>query len=275
MGATAGKKDQQHCHSCFPPCIQADVIAILHGGNERRRARANVWVAACQVLLGMALIVPVVVAQQAQQDMSPHGGAIFAQRCSKCHGDEGQGIAAAVTIAGPSLKAEHDLGKVMTAVEWGPSHMPAFSRVLSSSEIHAVSYYVTTQLATIPLAGGDIGEGGKLFRAYCATCHRTAVRGGVLAFAGRNVPALTDKSAALIAGAIRWGPGTMPAFPPAALDDHQLASVVDYVRFVQHPPDPGGSPMKYYGPVSEGYAAGAVLLILIGITGWIELGGKG
>jgi len=225
-------------------------------------------------LLGM-LVSQFAAGQRVEGDPASDGARIFAQKCSMCHGERGEGIAAAVTIAGPSLQAEHEVGRVMTAVESGPSHMPAFSRVLSVSQIRAVSSYVSTQLAVIPLTGGDVGEGGKLFRVYCATCHRTAVRGGALAFAGRNAPALTDKSAALIAGAIRWGPGTMPAFPPAALDDRQLASVVEYVKFVQHPPDPGGSPLKYYGPVSEGFASAAALLMLIGVAGWIERGGKG
>jgi len=214
-------------------------------------------------------------AAQVESGPPPDGGAIFADKCAMCHGEKGQGIAAVVSIAGPSLQAEHDAGWVMTAVESGPSHMPAFSRVFSVPEIRAVSYYVSTQIAVIPLTGGDIGEGGKLFRVYCATCHRTAVRGGALAFAGRNAPALTDKSAALVAGAIRWGPGTMPAFPPAVLDDQQLASVVQYVKFVQHPPDPGGNPLKYHGPVSEGCVGAVGLLILIGVAGWIERGGKG
>ena len=214
-------------------------------------------------------------AGQVESGPPPDGAAIFADKCAMCHGEKGQGIDAVVSIAGPSLQAEHDAGWVMTAVESGPSHMPAFSRVFSVPEIRAVSYYVSTQIAVIPLTGGDIGEGGKLFRVYCATCHRTAVRGGALAFAGRNAPALTDKSAALVAGAIRWGPGTMPAFPPAVLDDQQLASVVQYVKFVQHPPDPGGNPLKYYGPVSEGCVGAVGLLILIGVAGWIERGGKG
>ena len=180
-----------------------------------------------------------------------------------------------MTIAGPSLQAEHDLGNVMTAVESGPSHMPAFSRVLTAGQIQAVSHYVTTNLAVIPLTQGDIAAGGQLFRAYCSACHRTAVHGGVLAFTGRNAPALTDKSAALIAGAIRWGPGTMPAFPPSVFNDEQLASIVDYVRFVQHPPNPGGVPLKEVGPVAEGGLAALAALLVIGIAGWIERGGKG
>ena len=213
--------------------------------------------------------------QQPEDGTPPDGSAIFSQKCAVCHGERGQGIAAAVSMAGPSLQAEHDGAKVMAAVESGPSHMPAFSRVLTVPQIRAVSGYVSTDLSVIPMTGGDIGEGGKLFRMYCATCHRTAVRGGALAFAGRNAPALTDKSAALIAGAIRWGPGTMPSFPPTVLDDQQLDSVVKYVKFVQHPPDPGGNPLKYYGPVSEGCVGAVMLLSLIGIAVWIEWGGKG
>jgi ubiquinol-cytochrome c reductase cytochrome c subunit len=213
--------------------------------------------------------------QEQRGGTAADGGAIFSQRCSECHGSKGQGIAAAVTIAGPSLQAEHDLGKVMEAVETGPSHMPAFSRVLSSEQIRAVSHYVTSSLTIIPLSQGDIGEGGKLFRVYCAACHRTAVRGGVLAFAGRNAPDLTEKSGALIAGAIRWGPGTMPAFPSTVVSDQQLASIVDYVRYVQHPANPGGDPLKQVGPVAEGGLAALVTLLVMGIAGWIELGGKG
>ena len=153
--------------------------------------------------------------------------------------------------------------------------MPAFSRVLTSEQIEAVSHYVASSLAVIPLTHGDISEGGKIFRTRCAACHRTAVHGGVLAFAGRNAPNLTEKSRALIAGAIRWGPGTMPAFPPSILSDEQLASTVDYVRFVQHPPNPGGIPLKEVGPVAEGGFAALALLFVIAVTGWIERGGKG
>jgi ubiquinol-cytochrome c reductase cytochrome c subunit len=153
--------------------------------------------------------------------------------------------------------------------------MPSFVYVLSVPEMRAVSDYVAQQLAVIPLAGGNLSEGGKLFRVYCATCHRTAVRGGALAFTGLNAPALTDKSAAIIAGTIRWGPGPMPAFPASVLTNKQLNSIVDYVKFVQHPPSPGGSPLNWYGPVAEGFAAWVIVFAIVVMTGWIERGGKG
>jgi ubiquinol-cytochrome c reductase cytochrome c subunit len=250
--------------------IQTDVDA-----ERESRARPRLILGLLKLSFAILLSCALAAAQEPAAGTAAGGAAIFSQRCSHCHGDRGQGIASAVTIAGPSLQAEHDLGNVISAIESGPSHMPAFSRVLTSEQIRAVARYVISDLAVIPLAQGNIGEGGKIFRTNCAACHRTAVRGGVLAFAGRNAPQLTDKSRALIAGAIRWGPGTMPAFPPAVLSDEQLASTVEYVRFVQHPPNPGGVSLKEVGPVAEGWLAAVATLLVIAITGWIELGGKG
>lgn len=266
------KKSFSKFAQCVARCIQANVDHMLE-----RRPRARLWINSWHLTLCVSAVLAYRVAhgQELTHGADTGGAAIFSQRCSVCHGDSGQGVASAVTIAGPSLKAEHDLGHVMTAIESGPNHMPAFSRILTADQIHGVAQYVTTNLAIIPLLPGDIGEGGKLFRTYCAACHRTAVRGGVLAFAGRNAPALTNKSAALIAGAIRWGPGTMPSFPAPILSDQQLASTVAYVRFVQHPPNPGGNPLKQVGPVAEGGVAALVLLFIIVIAGWIERGGNG
>jgi ubiquinol-cytochrome c reductase cytochrome c subunit len=153
--------------------------------------------------------------------------------------------------------------------------MPSYASLLRAQEIHDVARDVTEHLATISLGGGNIGEGGELYRMYCAACHRTAVRGGALAFVGTNAPALTDKSPALVAGAVRWGPGPMPAFPQSVLNDQQLDSIVQYVGYVQHPPNPGGQPMRWYGPVAEGLAAWIFVFTLGGVAMWIEKGGKG
>jgi len=206
---------------------------------------------------------------------APDGQAIFQQRCATCHGDRGEGRSAAINIAGPCIQAVHNPGDVMTAMEVGPSHMPRFSWILTVPEMRSVADYVTQQLATIPLTGGDVRKGGELYRIYCAACHRTAVRGGALVFTGTNAPSLVDKSPAIVAGAIRSGPGPMPSFPASILSDQQLASVVEYVKFAQHPPNPGGNPLHWYGPVPEGFIAWLVVFTMILITGWIERGGRG
>jgi quinol---cytochrome-c reductase cytochrome c subunit len=206
---------------------------------------------------------------------TPDGAALFAQHCAVCHGDRGQGVNAIVSVAGPNIQAEHDQGQVLTAVETGPSHMPSFSRILSVEEMRAVSSFVVQRIAVIPLSGGDVSHGGILYRTYCSACHRTDVRGGALAFSGANAPDLSAKSPAIIAGAVRSGPGPMPSFPPSVLDDKELASIVAYVQAVQHPPNPGGRPMHWFGPVAEGLAAWVAVFSLLAVTMWIERGGKG
>ena len=184
-------------------------------------------------------------------------------------------MSAAISIAGPSLQAEHDVNAVMAMVRRGRGQMPTFGRVLQPEQIDDVAEFVTQHIAVIPLAGGNLSQGGELFRVNCAACHRTAVRGGALAFAGTNAPALTGKSAALVAGAIRWGPGPMPAFPASVLNDQQVASIAKYVTYVERPPNPGGAALNWYGPVAEGWVAWAAILGLLVISVLIELGGKG
>ena len=212
--------------------------ALLRFGWQRRVFHSPSHLGLAAAILALALPASSVFAQQPAPTPSP-GQAVYAARCAVCHGDRGQGVSARVTIAGPSLQAEHDIDAVITVVRGGRGVMPSFGRVLPSQDIDDVSHYITSHLATIPLTGGNLSEGGILFRTHCAACHRTAVRGGALALVQTNAPALADRSAAVIAGAIRSGPGPMPAFPPALISDRQLASVVDYVRFVQHPPNPG------------------------------------
>jgi len=228
----------------------------------------------CIAFLATVLIAHCLVAEQTATP-SASGKLVYAARCAVCHGDQGQGISARVTIAGPSLQAEHDINAVIATVREGRGVMPTFGRILDEQDIENVSHYVTAALATIPLTGGNLSEGGILFRTHCAACHRTAVRGGALVLVQTNAPALNNESAAVIAGAIRWGPGPMPSFPPAIISDQQLASIVDYVQFVQHPPHPGGDPLHWYGPVVEGLVACAIVCVLATLAMWIEKGGNG
>lgn len=213
--------------------------------------------------------------QQPPVNPSTDGAMIYAQRCIQCHGDQGQGVNTYITIAGPSLEAVHDRQHVITMVKNGKGIMPSFGRVLDETQIEAVADYVTQKLAVISLAGGNLSEGGTLYRLYCAACHRTAVRGGALAFAGVNAPSLVGMTPSTIAGAIRSGPGPMPAFPPAILSDQNVASIVSYVGFMQNPPSPGGNPMNFYGPVAEGLFGWIAIVVLAFLSVWIEKGGKG
>lgn len=244
------------------------------------RLRPNEWMhfnrrLPILLLISIAAAAQCAFCQRTGASSSIDGAAIFAQNCAKCHGDKGEGVKAMVSMAGPPLQAVHDRELILERVREGKGVMPTFGRLLSSEQIEAVADYVLQAIAVMPLKGGDLSTGGTLFRLYCAACHRTAVRGGALAFAGINAPALTGKTPSTIAGAIRFGPGPMPAFPASVLDDKQVASIVEYVEFMQRPPSPGGDPLNFYGPVAEGLTAWITVFILVFITGWIEKGGKG
>lgn len=263
--------------------LEARSMALEYNSEQAvQRSHPDVrcrWIKALSMapiaaVVGLLLVVVPCMGQQGSST-PPDGKQIFLEHCAVCHGQHGEGISAAVSYAGPSLQAEHNPGKVMTAVEVGPEHMPRFEYILSVEQMRAVADYVTQNLAVIPLTGGNLADGGELFRTYCATCHRTAVRGGALGFVGTNAPSLAQKSPELIAGAIRWGPGPMPKFPPSELSDEQVASIVQYIQTVQHPANPGGDPLHWYGPTSEGAAAWVIVLLLILFAMWAERGGQG
>jgi ubiquinol-cytochrome c reductase cytochrome c subunit len=259
----------------------ASMLSAVDGAGARLRSsclaprRYSLFRLLPQTVLLLVLGAQLARAQQPAKTPIPAAD-IFAEHCAKCHGDRGQGVSGVTNIGGPNIQAVHDHADVMAAMEIGPSHMPSFARILTVDQMRAVADFVTHQIATIPKVQGDLGEGGELFRVYCSPCHRTAVRGGALVYTGINAPSLVDKSPAIIAGAIRWGPGPMPAYPPTVLDNKQLWSIVDYIQQVaQHPPARGGSPLNWYGPVAEGFVAWVVMFALIAVAGWIEKGGRG
>ena len=223
----------------------------------------------CSFLLLVTLVSPFAFTQSQSKAPPSAGASVYADNCALCHGPEGKGG------IGPSLETARDAGQIMAIVRTGKGAMPAFAPQLSAEQIGEVADYVRQKLATVSLTGGSLSEGGVLYRVNCAPCHRTDVRGGALAFANGNAPKLTGLSPETIAGAVRSGPGAMPSFPPSVFDQKQLASIVSYVRFMQHPPNPGGLPLNYYGPVSEGLVALVMVGILAVIGWWIEERGRG
>jgi ubiquinol-cytochrome c reductase cytochrome c subunit len=215
------------------------------------------------------LLIPRFAAAQNNGQPAVPGSSIFFHNCAVCHGAKGQGK------IGPSLQASHDLRQVMNMVRKGGTIMPSFSKRLSANDIRQVAMYVTQRLARVSLSGGNLACGGVVYRLNCAACHRTAARGGALAFAKHNAPALTGVGASTIAWAVRSGPGPMPIFPRSVIDDADLASLVKYVQFVRQPPHPGGFPLHYYGPVAEGAVAAGAVVCLAVLALWIENKGRG
>jgi ubiquinol-cytochrome c reductase cytochrome c subunit len=123
-------------------------------------------------------------------------------------------------------------------------------------------------IPTVHAAGADVAAGGEVFRAQCAACHEWAGVGGALY--QREAPSLHASTPTQIAEAVRTGPGQMTAFGIAAVPPDQLAALVAYVRYHDHPDNRGGHPLWYLGPVAEGGLAilGGLGLLLV-ITRWV------
>jgi ubiquinol-cytochrome c reductase cytochrome c subunit len=106
--------------------------------------------------------------------------------------------------------------------------------------------------------------GGEVFRLQCAACHAWAGDGGALLH--REAPELHDATATQIGEAVRVGPGLMPAFGHAAIDDRQLDQLAAYVRYLAHPADRGGNPLWHLGPFAEGFIAWAIGMTFLLLT---------
>lgn len=199
----------------------------------------------------------------------------YLRDCATCHGSDGRG-----TNRGPSI-----VGVGRASVDYmvstgrmpidnpdeklhrrKPAYGPAMRRAL-------VDYvfrfgFGGSDIPVVARRGADIAEGGELFRLDCAACHSWAGEGGALLH--REAPTLRRSTVTQIAEAVRVGPGGMPAFGTASLDDHQLASVVAYVRSLRHPRDRGGLSLWHLGPLPEGAVAWVIGIgLLVLATQWI------
>jgi ubiquinol-cytochrome c reductase cytochrome c subunit len=220
---------------------------------------------------------------------------VFLSDCAVCHGAAGRGTGRGPSLAGvgrASLDYELSTGRMPLAgvgrvadqpgspLEPQPNvagadpdivprrHDPAYD----PPTIAALVDYVTSLTGgggpDIPhLVGGNLAEGGDLFRLQCAACHAWAGDGGALL--RREAPALHASTPTQVAEAVRVGPGQMPAFGEAALTDDQVAAVVAYVRYLDEPRDRGGQALWHLGPVTEGAMALVALGALLLFTRWI------
>jgi ubiquinol-cytochrome c reductase cytochrome c subunit len=198
---------------------------------------------------------------------------VFLRDCATCHGADGRG-----TDLGPDLRpagtalidfyvssGRMPLTSPSQPVERRtPRYSPATTRAL----VDYVSALVSTDGPPIPhvdVAAGDLPLGGTLYRAQCAACHAWSGNGGALLH--REAPSVHPATPIQVAEAVRSGPGNMPAFGDAALTDHQLQSLVRYVRYLDNPDNRGGAPLWHLGPLVEGAVAvfvglGALLFVV-------------
>jgi ubiquinol-cytochrome c reductase cytochrome c subunit len=199
---------------------------------------------------------------------------IFQRDCATCHGADGHG-----SEQGPSL--EHDgPADIYYWVSTGrmPLHDPG-ERVARRPPLYppkvvdALAQYVPRLTGAhgtpLPkLQHGNVIDGLELFGLNCATCHAWSGSGSIVSTG--KVPSLIPDSPEQVAAAVRIGPGQMPAFGTAALDNQQLSDVVAWAVQLKHKNDAGGWDLFHRGPTTEGAAALIVGLgLMLLAIGWI------
>lgn len=209
------------------------------------------------------------------------GKRLYQQGCSSCHG---------LNVAGgPQAPSLIGVGGAAVDFQVSSGRMPlkAFGvqaargpSAYTQPEIDQLVAYITSLApggpgqapadysATVAQLGDQV-LGGELFRGNCASCHNFDGAGGALSN-GLYAPPLHPASDRQILEAVRSGPESMPVFGPNQFSEKDVASIVQYVNFLNAPKDPGGHPIGHLGPVPEGLIAWLVGIGgLILITLWI------
>jgi ubiquinol-cytochrome c reductase cytochrome c subunit len=196
-----------------------------------------------------------------QPNGNPRVGMIFERDCAVCHGNDARGSSRGPSLAGVGAAALDywlSTGRMPIASPQtepqrrAPAYRPATIRALIAY-IQALTGPGGPAIPRVDLAAADLARGGTLFRVQCAACHSWAGEGGALV--RRAAPPTDRATPTQIAEALRTGPGAMPRFGAAALSDAEVADVVAYVRYLDHPNDHGGYALGRLGPLAEGAAA--------------------
>lgn len=249
----------------------------------RRRLGATVRLLAALTLAGgvYAAFTPGLQAQDTPQlsSAAEEGKALFDTSCVSCHGRNGQGVAG----RGPSL-----IGVGSAAVEFqvGTGRMPMARQeaqaerkppVFTDEQIRQLGQYVQ-ELGGGPQvpagenlrAGGDIAEGGRLFRINCSSCHAFGGSGGALS-SGKFAPSLRPATDRQIYAAMLTGPQNMPVFGDNQLRPEQKADIIAFIQQgLNEEVDPGGFSLGRYGPSTEGLAVFLVgIVALVFASLWI------
>lgn len=248
------------------------------------RARATTAAVALAALVGVPAIW-LHGSAGAQEDAAEADGAfLFARDCASCHGSQGQGTGFAPSIqeAGAAgidfvlrtgrMPLERTVGYPELA-EGAPvrrgSTLPAGEPAYSPPQIAAIvdhtrSFVSGPEVPEVSIGTAAARDGATLYQNNCAACHAWSGVGGALTN-GQSAPTLARSEPVEVVEAMRFGPGTMPVFSRAVLDERDADAIATYVELLRDPPSPGGHPLAQLGPVSEGlvgWAVGIVALLL-------------
>jgi ubiquinol-cytochrome c reductase cytochrome c subunit len=158
--------------------------------------------------------------------------------------------------------------------------VPTKPNVYTQTEVDQLAAYIAS-LGAGPITptgsqydpkGGNIANGGVLFRSNCAQCHNFTGKGGALT-GGKYAPNLDDVSPKYVYEAMQTGPQNMPSFPDTIMPEQDKRDIIAYLDTVAtgESESPGGLELGGYGPVAEGlfgwvFGLGALVAVAIWVA---------
>jgi ubiquinol-cytochrome c reductase cytochrome c subunit len=199
------------------------------------------------------------------------GRELYLESCASCHGQHGEGSGRGPSLVGVgAASADFYLSTGRMPLAEGQRQPSRARPAFGQADIAALVAYVASLGGGPPIpdvqpAAGALTDGERLYQDNCAACHSATATGGALT-SGQVAPSLRSATPLQVAEAIRVGPGVMPRFDPAAVDERQVDSIARYVGYLQRGGNRGGQSLGRVGPVAEGLVAwllGLGVLVLV------------
>ncbi|HEX5596364.1 MAG TPA: cytochrome c [Micromonosporaceae bacterium] len=242
-------------------------------GKGRRRIGAVLRLFAALILAGgvYTVFAPGLQAQETPQlsIAAEEGKALFDVNCISCHGLNGQGVEgrgpSLIGVGAASVEFQVSSGRMpMPRQEAQAERRPP---LFDNDQTRQMAQYIQ-ELGGGPeipegdlRAGGDVANGGRLFRINCSSCHAFGGSGGALS-SGKYAPSLEPSTDRQIYAAMLTGPQNMPAFGDSQLRPDEKADIIAYIQdTLKTQQDPGGVNLGRYGPSTE-----AIVVFLVGIV---------
>ena len=204
------------------------------------------------------------------------GQKLFAANCATCHGQQAQGSENGPSLIGVgSASVDFQVGTGRMPMQMSGPQAQKKPVQFTDEQTQALAAYVASLApgpaipAASDLKGGDVSNGGELFRINCAMCHNVAGAGGALT-EGKYAPELRGVTAKHVYEAMLTGPQNMPVFNDLNLTPEDKKDIIAYLHYIEENPSAGGLELSNLGPVSEGlflwiFGLGAI----VGLTVWI------
>jgi len=174
-------------------------------------------------------------------------GSLYADYCSVCHGDKGDGESHAKqgmtppprNFTSPTSAVELTRSRIINAIRNGVpgSAMSSWKSRLNDAQIEALADLVRSRFM-LPSAAANAIKGSKIYAAYCSVCHGDNGQGAIWATAGlspRPVDFTDSRFQSMMTRehmiqSVSYGrPETAMTGWNKRLTDKQIGTVVDYV----------------------------------------------